>query len=71
MPNADFLYLAVPGTPETKNLISSKRLDMLKSTCGIINIGREKLGYIGPTPLILSSTLKENLLYGNSLKIDN
>ncbi len=38
---------------------------------GIINIGREKLGYIGPTPLILSSTLKENLLYGNSLKIDN
>ena len=43
LPDADFLYLAVPGTPETKNLISRKRLDMLKPTCGIVNIGRQSV----------------------------
>jgi len=43
LPDADFLYLAVPSTPETKNLISRERLDMLKSTCGIVNIGRQSV----------------------------
>ena len=41
LPGADFLYLALPETPETKNLIDKKRLDMLKTTCGIVNIGRQ------------------------------
>ena len=43
LPEADFLYLAVPETIETKGLISKKRLDNLKSTCGIVNIGRESV----------------------------
>jgi len=43
LPDADFLYLAVPETPETKNLISKERLDMLKPTCGIVNIGRQSV----------------------------
>ena len=43
LPDADFLYLAVPETPETKNLISKERLNMLKPTCGIINIGRQSV----------------------------
>jgi len=43
---------------------------MLIQQNGSIKIGREKLGYIGPTPLILSTSLKENLLYGNSKDID-
>ena len=43
LPNADFLYLAVPETPETKNLINRKRLNVLKSSCGIINIGRQSV----------------------------
>ena len=43
LPGADFLYLAVPETPETKNLISKERLDMLKPTCGIVNIGRQSV----------------------------
>ena len=43
LPNADFLYLAVPETPETKNLISKERLDILKPTCGIVNIGRQSV----------------------------
>jgi phosphoglycerate dehydrogenase-like enzyme len=41
LPVADFLYLAVPQTKETIGLIDKKRLDMLKPSCGIVNIGRE------------------------------
>jgi phosphoglycerate dehydrogenase-like enzyme len=41
--DADFLYLAVPGTPETKNLISRERLNKLKPACGIVNIGRQSV----------------------------
>ena len=41
LPKADILYLALPETPETKNLINKRRLDLLKSTCGIVNIGRQ------------------------------
>ena len=43
LPDADFLYIALPETPETKNLISRERLDMLKPTCGIVNIGRQSV----------------------------
>ena len=43
LPDADFLYLAVPETPDTKNLISKERLNMLKPTCGIVNIGRQSV----------------------------
>ena len=41
LPGADILYLAIPETPETKNLINHKRLDLLKPSCGIVNIGRQ------------------------------
>jgi len=41
LPEADILYLATPETPETKNLINRKRLDLLKPSCGIVNIGRQ------------------------------
>ena len=43
LPIADFLYLAVPETKETTTLINKNRLDQLKSTCGIVNIGRESV----------------------------
>ena len=43
LPEADFLYLAVPETNETKNLINKERLDMLKPSCGIVNIGRQSV----------------------------
>ena len=41
LPEADILYLAIPETSGTKNLISPKRLDLLKPSCGIVNIGRQ------------------------------
>lgn len=43
LPVADFLYLAVPETEETKGLINKERLDKLKPTCGIVNIGRQSV----------------------------
>ena len=43
LPDADFLYLAVPETYETKNLFNKQKLDMLKSTCGIVNVGRQSV----------------------------
>ena len=43
LPKADFLYLAVPETNETKGMINKKRLDALKHTCGIVNIGRQSV----------------------------
>ncbi|MEM8644784.1 MAG: NAD(P)-dependent oxidoreductase, partial [Pseudomonadota bacterium] len=41
LPKADYLYLAVPDTPETTGLMNRARLDLLKPTCGIVNVGRE------------------------------
>jgi len=41
--DADFLYLAVPETEETKGLINKERLDKLKPSCGIVNIGRQSV----------------------------
>ena len=41
LPEADILYLAIPETPETKNLISRERLGLLKPSCGVVNIGRQ------------------------------
>ena len=37
LPLADFLYLAVPETEETKGLINKERLDKLKKTCDAID----------------------------------
>ena len=43
LPDADILYLALPETKETKNLINKKRLNLLKPSCGIVNIGRQSV----------------------------
>ena len=40
LPQADFVVLALPLTPETLNLLSRERLDLLKPDCGVINISR-------------------------------
>ena len=40
LPEADFLYVALPETPETKEIINERRLKLLKNNCGIVNVGR-------------------------------
>ena len=41
LPQADFLLVAVPETAETRGLISRERLQLLKPSAGLINMGRE------------------------------
>jgi phosphoglycerate dehydrogenase-like enzyme len=65
LPEADFLYLAVPETPETKNLISKERLNMIKPTCGIVNIGRQSVMDYE----VLSEKLKKNEIAGAILDV--
>ena len=65
LPEADILYLAMPETPGTKNLISRKRLDLLKPSCGIINIGRQSaMDYD-----VLCEKLRTNKLAGAILDV--
>ena len=65
LPVADFLYLAVPETEETKGLINKTRLDSLKPTCGIVNIGRQSvLDYE-----VLRVKLKKNEIAGAILDV--
>ena len=67
LPLADILYLALPETPQTKNLINKKRLNLLKKTCGIVNIGRQSvLDYE-----ILFKKLIKNELAGAILDVFN
>lgn len=40
LPEADILALCLPGTPHTNDLISRQRLNMLKSSAFVINVGR-------------------------------
>lgn len=41
LPLADYLLIATPDTPDTRGLMDRRRLDSMKPTAGIINIGRE------------------------------
>ena len=38
---------------------------------GLVEIKTNKLGYVGVTPLIIDSTIKENLLYGNNKNVSD
>ena len=38
---------------------------------GSVSISNNKIGYVGVTPLILNTTLRENILYGNSHKVSD
>ena len=65
LPEADILYLALPETPETKNLINRERLNLLKSSCGIVNIGRQSaMDYV-----FLCEKLTKNELAGAILDV--
>lgn len=43
LPEADYLLIATPDTPQTRGLMTRERLDLMKPTAGIINIGRESV----------------------------
>jgi phosphoglycerate dehydrogenase-like enzyme len=41
LPQADYLFVATPLTAETRNLLDARRLDLLKPSAGLVNVGRE------------------------------
>ena len=43
LPRADYLLAATPDTPETRGLLNRRRLDLMKPSAGIVNIGREAI----------------------------
>jgi phosphoglycerate dehydrogenase-like enzyme len=40
LPQADFLLIATPLTPETRKLFDRRRQSLMKPGCGVINVGR-------------------------------
>jgi len=40
LPEADFVFVSTPATPETRNLIDRRRLALMKPGAGFINVGR-------------------------------
>ena len=40
LPEADFVVLTVPLTPETRHMIGERELRLMKPTALIVNIGR-------------------------------
>ena len=63
--NSDIVSLHTPLTPDTKNLIDSKALSLMKSTAYLINTSR------GPVidEVALSEALKENKIAGAGLDV--
>jgi phosphoglycerate dehydrogenase-like enzyme len=43
LPEADFVVVAAPLTPLTRGLLNRERLNLLKPTAGVINIGRSAI----------------------------
>ena len=43
LPRADFVVIAAPLTPATRNLLDRRRLDLLKPSAGVINIARAEI----------------------------
>ena len=53
LPKADFVIVTTPLTPDTKGLLNHARLDLMKPTAGLINIGR--------SPIVDYEALREKL----------
>lgn len=65
LPHADILYISLPETPDTINMIDSRRLSLLKESCGLINVGRQSaVDYDA-----LSEMLKKKKLAGAILDV--
>ena len=63
LPKADFLYVALPETPETKEIIKKKRLKLLKKNCGIVNVGRSSaINYLALFEMLKSEEIAGAIL---------
>jgi phosphoglycerate dehydrogenase-like enzyme len=53
LPKADFVIVTTPLTPDTRGLLNRARLDLMKPTAGLVNIGR--------SPIVDYEALREKL----------
>jgi phosphoglycerate dehydrogenase-like enzyme len=56
LPNADFVIVSTPLTPETHGLLDRRRLDLLKADAGLVNIAR--------SPVVDYDALRDKLAKG-------
>lgn len=65
LPEADFVAVAVPATPETENLIGDKEFGVMKRTAFLINVGR------GPVvnEAALYNALKARIIAGAGIDV--
>jgi len=56
LPMADFVIVTAPLTPQTRNLLDRRRLDLLKPEAALVNIGR--------SPVVDYDALREKLAQG-------
>lgn len=63
LPQADFVFVATPLTSETRNLLDARRLDFLKPTAGLVNVGREPVvDYVALARKLRDGTLSGAIL---------
>lgn len=65
LPDADFVIMTVPHTPETEGLMNAARFEAMKDTAYLVNIGR------GPTVRLddLNAALREGKIGGAGLDV--
>ena len=65
LPDADFVILTVPHTPETEGMMNAARFEAMKDTAYLVNIGR------GPTVRLddLNEALREGRIGGAGLDV--
>ena len=65
LPDADFVILTVPHTPETEGMMNAARFEAMKDTAYLVNIGR------GPTVRLddLNEALREGKIGGAALDV--
>ena len=65
LPDADFVILTVPHTPETEGMMNAARFEAMKDTAYLVNIGR------GPTVRLddLNEALREGRIGGAALDV--
>ena len=63
LPGADFVLVAVPLTPETRNLLDARRQELMKPGAGVVNVGRAAtVDYGALTANLLSGRLSGAVL---------
>ena len=65
LPAADFVVIAAPDTPQTRNMIGARELALMKRSAYLINVAR---GTLIDEPA-LAAALKDNLIAGAALDV--